>query len=221
MRQRTKNYHLDAEGQARFDGCLRLAYKFIHRFVRVYGIDFDDAESHGLERLWRAAACFDPARGFQFTTYAAKCVRNGLIVLVQWQQLRRHIRAVPFSSLRTGEEDGRRDFDPTDRRTSSPLHQAEANERQAAVRALVERIADRVEPWERHLWKTLWDYHIEGKTARQIAQQDGVCEKAVYFRLDRGVQLFRERFPELVVGKPIVGGRTGGATQRPSRVCAF
>ena len=201
-----KAVQLDAEAQARFDGCVRLAYRIINRYVRRYELDPDDAESAGLQRLCRAAILFDPARGCKFTSYGGKAVENMMVCLVKRQrrQRRQRPRLVTLSAVGRDTKAGDRlPFDPPDTRTPAPCQMAVEREHQASVKATLERAAGYFEPWERHLWETLTAYYLDGKTVREIAEENGIIRETVYLRIKRGIELLRQRLPGLVAGEPI------------------
>lgn len=55
--------------------------RLIDNIARCYlgrGLDFDDLVDHGIFGLMKAVAKFDIGRGWQFSTYASKCIRRAI-----------------------------------------------------------------------------------------------------------------------------------------------
>lgn len=59
---------------------MKLVYKQLHK-LNLYGDD--DALSHGMEGLFKAAATFDASKGFAFSTYAMTCIYNAIMMYVR------------------------------------------------------------------------------------------------------------------------------------------
>ena len=84
---------------------LRLVGLCLQRFSSLAGADRDDAHAAGLLGLWSAAQGFDPAKGFQFSTYATRTIRGFILRHIRSE---RQQRRLPCVSLDTpiGEDGG-------------------------------------------------------------------------------------------------------------------
>ena len=67
---------------------------------KYFGMDFDDMISAGYEALIYAAQTFNPSMGFQFSTYACRCIKTGLLTWVN----SRHLISIPGHAYRLAKE---------------------------------------------------------------------------------------------------------------------
>ena len=88
-----------------YAGNLRLVGLCLTRFSSLAGADKEDAQTAGLLGLWSAARGFDPALGFQFSTYATRTIRG---YILRHLRKEREQRRLPCVSLDTpiGDTDG-------------------------------------------------------------------------------------------------------------------
>ena len=83
----------------------RLVGLCLSRFSSLTGADREDAHVAGLMGLWSACRHFDPALGFQFSTYATRAIRG---YILRHLRKEREQRRLPCVSLETpiGDTDG-------------------------------------------------------------------------------------------------------------------
>ena len=84
---------------------LRLVGLCLSRFSSLAGADREDAQTAALMGLWSACRHFDPALGFQFSTYATRAIRGYILRHLQKEREQRRLSCV---SLETpiGEDGG-------------------------------------------------------------------------------------------------------------------
>ena len=63
---------------------INLVYYMVHKMgFNAYHPDFDDFVSAGMEGLVKAANTFDSKKGFKFTSYAARCINNDILIFMR------------------------------------------------------------------------------------------------------------------------------------------
>ena len=84
---------------------MKLAYYIAHRFDNVGYGEKEELCNYALYGLVRAAKGFDPAKGFNFSTYATRCIENEILMYLRRE--RRHIQNVSMhAALVTSATDG-------------------------------------------------------------------------------------------------------------------
>jgi RNA polymerase sigma factor (sigma-70 family) len=110
--------------------------------------DYLDSFQEGLLALWKASQKFDPARGFEFATYATKCIRltvrtkrrNARGIPAETQRLHPEALAVAHPEQYARFKDGSDAAAHVPSPHAGPARSAEAREISAQVRKAINRL---------------------------------------------------------------------------------
>jgi RNA polymerase sigma factor (sigma-70 family) len=186
-------YRLDERQQALMLSCCPLMRLIVNRYVMVYDLDRDDAESVALERLCRSAYLFDERHGAKFCSYAGQAVRRELHRLLQLRASRPRMLTGILSSV---EDENDRDpvLEPADERTMPASSHAEIADRIGRLKAVLPA----------YLWEAIWLYCGEGLPLKDVARRLGMSHQGVLRRLKVATQLARKRLPRFVEGESVL-----------------
>lgn len=181
MRQSKPRPPLTAEQQALAATCYRLAWREAGRAARRLAgqgepLDVDEARSVACVGLVKAAQGFDPARGFQFTTYAVACMRRELQTWLR-QEARhreRYRNQLEVVSVHDGRCESVLDLSPWEG-GRAPEDALTEREEQGEVRALLAAVRERVADWE---WDMLMA-RARGATLQELAAKRGVSKERI------------------------------------------
>jgi RNA polymerase sigma factor (sigma-70 family) len=144
---------------------LGLAYKIASTFARraqAVGLDIDDLRQEAVVAMMKAAAAFDPARGFAFSTLAGRSIQYHLIRVLDTRRFRR-LLGLPT--------DGERQMvDFADPNELTPEATAEATDDQRMMQQLlgVLRLRHR---------QVIEMYYFMDYTLAEVGQQIGVSKE--------------------------------------------
>ncbi len=158
---------------------LRLAYKVASSFTRraqAVGLDMDDLRQEAVVALMRAAAVFDPARGFAFSTLAYKVIRQHLLGVLK-KRRNRPLAGLPRDC--NGQE-----LAFKDEHGEAPDAPAEGDDE----KALVQRLMLMLHPEDR---RAIELHYLGSKTLSEVAQATGVSKERVRQRLVRALARMR------------------------------
>lgn len=177
---------------------------YVRQIARAYlgrGLDLDDLISHGQLGLIRAAEKFDPARGYQFTTYANCWIRQFIQRGIDTESRTIHVPVYVLNSVRSWRQDP----------AQPKPWQAEAVEWARCKTSDLATVLAAIEPGVRHedsgdierLRQALGRlserdrtilldrYGLDGRmplTIRAISQREGVAKECMRQRIDRAVR---------------------------------
>jgi RNA polymerase sigma factor (sigma-70 family) len=132
----------------------------------------EDALGTALLSIVRASHYFEPARGFEFSTYATRAALLDLMRTARQASLRRG-RVVLFSTL-TGEWDDFA-FDPLDKGADPACQLADAEHTRGQVKALHAALAQ----LPKRLNYVVVHYHLKGWSLKAIGKHLGLCVERI------------------------------------------
>lgn len=68
---------------------IKLAYDYVHKYGSSFGHDFDDSVQIASLGLCNAALTFDESKGYEFSTYAYKCMSNEFLRIARAKKAKR------------------------------------------------------------------------------------------------------------------------------------
>ncbi|MDD3393933.1 MAG: sigma-70 family RNA polymerase sigma factor [Anaerotignum sp.] len=90
-------------GQELFNANMDLAYFLLHKYFPWYGND-EDAKQICLIGLWKASEKFNPDKGYEFSTFAARVIMNQMRIFLRDERKRKKIKYVDNISFYDDEE---------------------------------------------------------------------------------------------------------------------
>ena len=147
-------------------GLIRL---ITEKFTWVRGVDRDDLEADCSIALWRACQLFDPARGYQFSTYACRSIRNAAMKYVAREAKHRNGHHVPVA-------------DPADRGRSPTAVADDRLDLDCMLNTLQERDAD------------ILRARARGQTLRDIGRRLNLTGEAVRQASECALGTLQRRF---------------------------
>lgn len=142
-----------------------------------------DAYSAGYMALLHAAQHFDPAKGFQFSSYATDCIRGALLTTFRDRRRDCRLRTVPLD-LPLGEDGGSLEDKTADPQAINPERQC--------VQALA--FAQLIAPLGNPHHDVLRGLYAEGKDTAEIAKGLGVSRQRVCQIHARALERLRSSF---------------------------
>ena len=164
-----------------------LVYKLAGQFARKCDIDFDDVYGEAIEVASHAAATFDAANGFQFSTHLCTHV-NGRLNRDLVARVRRDRRLVLMTDLGSQDEDGQEDLSFAD---DGP-DQIEKSESRDYTHSIIG--GDTLHPRDRHV--IVRHYGLDGRppaTYAEIGKQLRISRERTRQIANRAVERIRQR----------------------------
>jgi RNA polymerase sigma factor (sigma-70 family) len=155
----------------------RFAFKAVSLFHKRHPSLFrligpEDALGTALLSIVRASHYFEPARGFEFSTYAIRAALLDLMRAAR-QASQRRGRVVLFSTIAAERDD--LPFDPEDTQPDPASHLAEIEQTRRQVRALHTALSQ----LPRRLHYIVVHYHLKGWSLKAIGKRLGLCVERI------------------------------------------
>lgn len=172
-----------------------------------FKVDREDLFQVGLLATERAARGFNPELGFQFSTYAARAIREALWHEAHNQQNGKprgkmiQPRGVSIDAVDSGgnaEGDGGHDGLPAFLNDAIGTTQSSEDEFFAStfVRDLIDELEAEAAPSRRRIYHRLRQHYLEDRRFQEIADEEGISKQAVVQSVGLALQKLRARLTD-------------------------